>query len=81
MERVFYVKLKNFNFATFGGHLGFLRKTENVNISETARDRVILTEFFKRNISAEVRVVPLYLGLMVTPLIVGEHSLFPRLQF
>ena len=38
MERVFYVKLKNFNFATFGGHLGFLRKTENVNISETARD-------------------------------------------
>ena len=35
----------------------------------------------KRNISAEVRVVPLYLGLMVTPLIVGEHSLFPRLQF
>ena len=35
----------------------------------------------KRNISAEVRVVPLYLGLMVTPLIVGEHSSFPRLQF
>ena len=35
----------------------------------------------KRNISAAVRVVPLYLGLMVTPLIVGEHLLFPRLQF
>ena len=40
-----------------------------------------MTILFKRNISAEVRVVPLYLGLMVTPLIVGEHSLFPRLQF
>ena len=40
-----------------------------------------LSEKVKRNISAEVRVVPLYLGLMVTPLIVGEHSLFPRLQF
>ena len=48
MESVFYVQLKNFNFATFSGHLGFLRKTENVNISETARDRVILTEFWTR---------------------------------
>ena len=53
MERVLYVKLKNFNFATFGGHLGFLRKTENVNISETARDRVIFTEFFTRKVIAK----------------------------
>ena len=47
------MKLKNFNFATFGGHLGFLRKTENVNISETARDRVILTEFLTRRVIAK----------------------------
>ena len=36
---------------------------------------------FKRNLSAELRVVPLYPGLMVTLLIVWEHSLFPGLQF
>ena len=33
-------------FATFGGHLGFFaEKQKNVNISETVRDRAILTEF------------------------------------
>ena len=47
------MKVKNFNFATFGGHLGFLRKTENVNISETARDTVILTEFLTRRVIAK----------------------------
>ena len=26
-------------FATFGGHLGFLRKMKSVNISKTIRDR------------------------------------------
>ena len=35
----------------------------------------------KRNLSAERRVEPLYPGIMVTPLIVGGHSLFPGLQF
>ena len=47
------MKLKNFNFATFGGHLGFLRKTENVNISETIRDRAISTEFLTHMVVEE----------------------------
>ena len=47
------MKLKIFNFATFGSHLGFLRKIENVNISETARDGVILTEFLTRRVIAK----------------------------
>ena len=34
-------------FATFGDHLGFLRKIKNsVNISKTVRDRAILSELF-----------------------------------
>ena len=32
-------------FATFGSHLGFLRKMKNVNISKTVRDRAISSEF------------------------------------
>ena len=31
----------------FGGHLRFLRKIKNLNISETVRDTAILIEFFK----------------------------------
>ena len=51
--RVSYVKGKNFNFATFGGHLGFLRKIKSVNILKTVRDRAILSEFLTHRVVQE----------------------------
>ena len=40
-------------FATFGGHLGLLRKMKSVNISKTVRDREISSEFLTRRVLQE----------------------------
>ena len=40
-------------FATFGGHLGFLRKMKSVNISKTLRNRAILSEFVTHRVGRE----------------------------
>ena len=40
-------------YATFGGHLGFLRKMKSVNISKTVRDRAISSEFFTHRVVQE----------------------------
>ena len=40
-------------FATFGDHLGFLRKMKSVNISKTVRDRAISNEYLTRRVVQE----------------------------
>ena len=50
------MKLKNSIFATFGGHLEFLQKTKNINISETVRDRAIWTEFLTHRVVAKYSI-------------------------
>ena len=48
---------KNSIFATFGGHLEFLQKTKNINISESIRDRAILTEFLTHRVVAKYSIL------------------------
>ena len=43
-------------FATFGSHLGFLRKMKSVNISKTVRDRAISREFLIRRVLQQCRM-------------------------
>ena len=56
-------------FATFGGHLGFLRKMKSVNISKTVRDRVISSEVLNHGV---VQECPIQRGkLQFSPLLVA----------
>ena len=66
---------KKLFFAIFGGHLEFLRKTKNVNISETVRDRAISTEFFTHRV---VEKYPMSNGKKFFFAIFGGHLEFLR---
>ena len=62
-------------FATFGGHLGFLRKRKSVNISKTVRDRAISSEFLTRRVVQESLVQRGEISIFAT---FGGHLEFLR---
>ena len=58
-------------FATFGSHLGFLRKMKkNMNISKTVQDKAILREFLTQRV---VRDCPMQRGKISIFATFGGH--------
>ena len=62
-------------FATFGGHLGFLRKMKKCQYLETVRDRVILSEFLTCRVVQECPVERGKISIFAT---FGGHLGFSR---
>ena len=60
-------------FATFGGHLGFLRKMKDVNISKTVRDRAISSEFLIHMVVQEYSMPRGKISIIAT---FGGHLVF-----
>ena len=56
ISRVSYAKGKNSIFATFAGHLGFLRKINIENIFKMVRDRAISSEFLTHRVVQQYSV-------------------------
>ena len=60
-------------FATFGSHLGFKRKIKIENISETVRERVILSKFLTHRVVQECPVARGKISIFAT---FGGHLVF-----